>query len=187
MTTRCVWASSHPLMVEYHDVEWGVPQYDDRVLLEYLILDGAQAGLSWLTILKKREGYRRAFDNYEPAKIAQYDDLKAQQLLQDPGIIRNRQKVNAAICNARAFLTAQEEFGSFAKYIWAFVGNQTRKNAWRTDAEIPAKSPEAEAMSRDLIKRGFKFVGPTICYAFMQAAGLVNDHVVDCFRYNQVS
>ena len=187
MLTRCVWANSHPLLVEYHDVEWGVPQHDDRILLEYLILDGAQAGLSWLTILKKREGYRQAFDNFDPRKMAQYDDLKVQQLLQDPGIIRNRQKVNAAICNARAFLTIQEEFGSFAKYLWASVGNRPKQNAWRLDAEIPAKSPEAEALSRDLIKRGFKFVGPTICYAFMQAAGLVNDHVVDCFRYKQVS
>ena len=178
MDYRCQWANSDPLLVEYHDTEWGVPQHDDRVLLEYIILDGAQAGLSWLTILRKREGYRRAFDDYDEARIA--------QLLQDPGIVRNRLKVNAAVTNARAFIEVQKEFGSFDNYLWSFVGHQTRKNSWRSDSQIPARSPEAEAMSRDLVKRGFKFVGPTICYAFMQAAGMVNDHVVDCFRYHQV-
>ena len=186
MLYRCQWANSDPLMVEYHDTEWGVPQHDDRFLLEYMILDGAQAGLSWLTILRKREGYRRAFDYYDPAKIAQYDEARIAQLLQDPSIVRNRQKVNAAVSNARAFMEVQKEFGSFANYLWSFVGRRTIKNAWKTDSEIPARAPEAEAMSRDLVKRGFKFVGPTICYAFMQAAGMVNDHVVDCFRYEQV-
>jgi DNA-3-methyladenine glycosylase I len=186
MIYRCQWANSDPLLVEYHDTEWGVPQHDDRVLLEYIILDGAQAGLSWLTILRKREGYRRAFDDYDAAKIALYDEARIAQLLQDPSIVRNRQKVNAAVTNARAFIEVQKEFGSFDNYLWSFVGRQTMKNAWKSDSEIPARTPEAEAMSRDLVKRGFKFVGPTICYAFMQAAGIVNDHVIDCFRYEQV-
>jgi DNA-3-methyladenine glycosylase I len=186
MLYRCQWANSDPLLVEYHDAEWGVPQHDDRVLLEYIILDGAQAGLSWLTILRKREGYRRAFDNYDADKIAQYDAAKVAQLLQDPNIVRNRQKVSAAVTNAQAFIEVQKEFGSFDNYLWSFVGCQTMKNAWKSDSEIPARTPEAEAMSRDLVKRGFKFVGPTICYAFMQAAGMVNDHVLDCFRYEQV-
>jgi DNA-3-methyladenine glycosylase I len=186
MAFRCQWANSDPLLVEYHDTEWGVPQHDDRVLLEYIILDGAQAGLSWLTILRKREGYRRAFDNYDAAKIAQYDEARVAQLLQDPGIVRNRQKVNAAVTNARAFIEVQKEFGSFDNYLWSFVERQTVKNAWKSDSEIPARTPEAEAISRDLVKMGFKFVGPTICYAFMQAAGMVNDHVIDCFRYEQV-
>lgn len=155
-------------------------------MLEYIILDGAQAGLNWLTILRKREGYRRAFEDYDVHKIAQYDEARIAQLLQDPGIVRNRQKVNSAVTNARAFIEVQKEFGSFGKYLWGFVGHQTIKNAWTSDSEIPARTPEAEALSRDLVKRGFKFVGPTICYAFMQAAGMVNDHVVECFRYHQV-
>ena len=187
MPNRCPWANSDPLLIQYHDAEWGVPQYDDRVLLEYIILDGAQAGLSWLTILRKREGYRRAFQEFDAEKIADYDNAKVELLLQDPGIVRNRQKVNSAVKNARAFLSVQQEFGSFDHYIWSFVGLQPRKNAWGTDSEIPAKTPEAEALSRDLKKRGFSFVGPTICYAFMQAAGMVNDHLVTCFRYDQVS
>jgi len=187
MSTRCQWASSHPLLVHYHDTEWGAPQHDDRVLLEYIILDGAQAGLSWLTILRKREGYRRAFDDFDVQRIAGYDGARVEALLQDPGIVRNRQKVQSAVANARAFIRVQEEFGSFAAYLWARAGHRTRKNSWKTDAEIPARTPDAEALSRDLVKRGFRFVGPTICYAFMQAAGLVNDHVVDCFRYDQVS
>ena len=186
MTFRCQWANSDPLLVEYHDTEWGIPQHDDRVLLEYVILDGAQAGLSWLTILRKREGYRRAFEDYDVVRIAQYDEARVAQLLQDPGIVRNRQKVNSAVTNARALIEVQKEFGSFGNYLWGFVGHQTIKNAWTSDSEIPARTPEAEAMSRDLVRRGFKFVGPTICYAFMQAAGMVNDHVVDCFRYHQV-
>jgi DNA-3-methyladenine glycosylase I len=155
-------------------------------LLEYVILDGAQAGLSWLTILRKREGYRRAFEDYDVVRIAQYDEARVAQLLRDPGIVRNRQKVNSAVTNARALIEVQKEFGSFGNYLWGFVGHQTIKNAWTSDSEIPARTPEAEAMSRDLVRRGFKFVGPTICYAFMQAAGMVNDHVVDCFRYHQV-
>ncbi|MDA0734135.1 MAG: DNA-3-methyladenine glycosylase I [Chloroflexi bacterium] len=186
MPNRCAWTGSDPLMIEYHDHEWGVPQHDDRVLFEYIILDGAQAGLSWLTILKKREGYRRAFDGFDVGLIAQYDDAKIVQLLQDPAIVRNRLKVNSAVTNARAFIAVQQEFGSFDAYLWSFVGNQTQKNAWPADTEIPAKTPVAEVLSKDLLKRGFKFVGPTICYAFMQAAGMVNDHVVQCFRYDQV-
>ena len=187
MPHRCAWTGSDPLMIEYHDHEWGVPQHNDRVLFEYIILDGAQAGLSWMTILRKREGYRQAFDNYDVDRIARYDDAKITQLLQNPEIVRNRLKVNSAVTNAQAYLTVQQEFGSLDSYLWGFVGNQTLKNAWKSDSEVPAKTPEAEAMSKDLIRRGFKFVGPTICYAVMQAAGMVNDHMVDCFRYHQVS
>ena len=187
METRCSWAGSDPLLVHYHDTEWGVPQHDDRVLLEYVILDGAQAGLSWLTILRKREGYRRAFNDFDVARIAGYDEARVAALLQDSAIVRNRQKVQSAVTNARAFIKVQEEFGSFDTYLWGLVGHRTLKNAWRSDAEVPAKTPQAEALSRDLMRRGFRFVGPTICYAFMQAAGLVNDHLVDCFRYHQVS
>ena len=187
MPNRCAWTGSDPLMIEYHDHEWGVPQHNDRVLFEYIILDGAQAGLSWMTILRKREGYRQAFDNYDVDRIARYDDAKITQLLQNPEIVRNRLKVNSAVTNAQAYLSVQQEFGSLDSYLWGFVGNQTLKNAWKSDSEVPAKTPEAEAMSKDLIRRGFKFVGPTICYAIMQAAGMVNDHMVDCFRYHQVS
>ncbi len=187
MPNRCAWAGSDSLMIEYHDHEWGVPQHNDRVLFEYIILDGAQAGLSWMTILRKREGYRQAFDNYDVERIARYDDAKITQLLQNPEIVRNRLKVNSAVTNAQAYLSVQQEFGSLDSYLWGFVGNQTLKNAWKSDSEVPAKTPEAEAMSKDLIRRGFKFVGPTICYAVMQAAGMVNDHMVDCFRYHQVS
>jgi DNA-3-methyladenine glycosylase I len=160
-----------------------VPEHDDRKLFEMLILEGAQAGLSWITILKKRENYRKAFDNFDAGKIAEYDASKIQELLANEGIIRNRLKINAAIQNAKAFLTVQQEFGSFDAYIWQFIGGRPRKNAWKSMEELPAKTPESEAMSRDLVKRGFKFVGPTICYAFMQAVGMVNDHLVDCFRY----
>ena len=186
MPNRCAWTGSNSLMIEYHDNEWGVPQHDDEVLFEYIILDGAQAGLSWLTILRKREGYRYAFDGFEVGRIAQYNEAKIAQLLQDPAIVRNRLKVNSAVTNAQAFIAIQQEFGSFETYLWSFVENRTQKNAWTADTEIPAKTAESEALSKDLIRRGFKFVGPTICYAFMQAAGMVNDHVVDCFRYNQV-
>ena len=182
MPNRCAWTGSDPLMIEYHDLEWGVPQHNDRVLFEYIILDGAQAGLSWMTILRKREGYRQAFDNYDVDRIARYDDAKITQLLQNPEIVRNRLKVNSAVTNAQAYLAVQQEFGGLDSYLWGFVGNQTLKNAWKSDSEVPAKTPEAEAMSKDLIRRGFKFVGPTICYAVMQAAGMVNDHMVDCFR-----
>jgi len=186
MTTRCAWAGTDPLYVAYHDQEWGVPLHDDRLLFEFLILDGMQAGLSWAIILKKRENFRRLFDNFDPSLIATYDDARVAMLLSDPGIVRNRLKVAAAIQNARAFLDIQKEFGSFDAYIWQFVGGQPKKNAWKGLADIPARTSESDAMSKDLARRGFKFVGSTICYAFMQAAGLVNDHTVDCFRYNQV-
>ena len=187
MTRRCTWADTDPLLTEYHDTEWGIPERDDRVLFEFLILDCAQAGLSWLTILRKRENYRRAFDGFDAEKIAEYDDAKVAQLLSDKGIVRNRLKIAATIENARAFLAVREEFGSFDRYLWSFVGGKPKKNAWKTDQEIPSRTPESEAMSKDMKKRGFRFVGPTICYAFMQSAGLVNDHVVDCFRYDEVS
>ena len=184
---RCEWvASADPLYIQYHDTEWGVPLHDDRMLFEFIILDGFQAGLSWFTILKKREHFREVFDAFDPQKIAVYDERKKSMLLSDPGIIRNRQKINAAIQNAKAFLRIQDEFGLFDRYIWQFVGNKPKRNSWKTLKEIPAKTEESEAMSRDLYKRGFQFVGPTICYAFMQAAGLVNDHVVDCFRYKEI-
>ena len=185
--TRCPWPGNNPLLVAYHDTEWGVPLYADRKLFEFLLLDGAQAGLSWLTILNKREGYRQAFDNFDAAGIAAYDEGKVAQLLADPGIVRNRQKIAAAIGNAQAFLQIRQELGSFAAYLWSFVNHQPIKNHWDNAADIPAVSPESEAMSRDLRRRGFRFVGPTICYAFMQSVGMVNDHITTCFRYNEVS
>ncbi|MCO6449829.1 MAG: DNA-3-methyladenine glycosylase I [Caldilineales bacterium] len=184
---RCEWAGTDPLYVSYHDEEWGVPVHDDRHLFEMLVLEGAQAGLSWSTILKKRENYRRAFDHFEPERVAAYDDAKVTALLADPGIVRNRLKVNAAIANAQTLLAVQKEFGSFDAYIWQFVGGRPRQNAFHSLAEIPAETPESQAMSKDLKKRGFRFVGPTICYAFMQAVGMVNDHVVACFRHDPVS
>ena len=183
---RCGWPGSDPLYIEYHDTEWGVPLHDEHRHFEFLVLDGAQAGLSWLTILRKRDNYRRAFDRFDPQKVAGYTGRKVERLLQDPGIVRNRQKVEAAVKNARAFLKVQEEFGSFDSYIWGFTDGRTIKNSFAVWEEIPPKSKESEAMSRDLKSRGFSFVGPTICYAYMQAAGLVNDHIVTCFRYNQV-
>jgi DNA-3-methyladenine glycosylase I len=186
MLNRCEWGNGDALYVAYHDTEWGVPLHDDRKLFEMLILEGAQAGLSWHTILSKRENYRRAFDNFEPALVAAYGDDKVAALLADSGIVRNRLKVNAAIKNARAFLAVQQEFGSFDSYIWRIVGSKATKNAWRTMSEIPARTPVSDAMSKDLVKRGFTFVGSTICYAHMQACGMVNDHVVDCFRYEEV-
>ena len=179
--TRCGWART-ALSIPYHDREWGVPQHDDRILFEHLLLDGAQAGLSWEIILRKREGYRKAFDNFDPNLVANYDRRKVTKLLADDGIIRNRLKIESAIRNARAFLAIQREFGTFDKYIWGFVPDGKPKvNRWRTLKQIPATSPESDAMSKDLKKRGFTFVGSTICYAFMQAAGLVNDHLVTCF------
>ncbi len=184
--TRCTWPSN-PLSIRYHDEEWGVPQHDDRTLFEFLILEGAQAGLSWDTILQKRENYRAAFDQFDPARIARYDRRKQQSLLRNPGIIRNRLKVASAVRNAKAFLDVQKEFGSFDRYIWQFVGGKPRINAWRPGLKLPASTPESDAMSKDLKKRGFNFVGSTICYAFMQAVGMVNDHWVKCFRYAQVS
>ena len=186
MKSRCSWSTSDPLYINYHDTEWGVPLHDDRRLFEFLILDGAQAGLSWITILKKRQNYRKAFDYFDPQKIAEYDSRKVSELLSNKGIVRNKLKIKAAIQNAASFMTVQKEFGSFDSYIWQFVGGQTIKNKWKTLEEIPAQTRESAAMSADLKKRGFKFIGPTICYAFMQAAGLVNDHVVDCFRYEEV-
>lgn len=180
---RCEWAGSDPLYVDYHDTEWGVPVHDDRRLFEMLCLEGAQAGLAWITILRKRQNYRAAFDQFDPTIVAGYGDDKIAALLADPGIVRNRLKVNAFVRNARAFLAVQAEFGSFAAYIWRFVGDAPIVNQWRSLREIPAQTPEAAAMSKDLKRRGFTFVGPTICYAFMQACGLVNDHVVDCFCY----
>jgi DNA-3-methyladenine glycosylase I len=179
---RCSWPSN-PLAILYHDLEWGVPAHDDRVLFEFLILEGAQAGLSWDTILQKRENYRRAFDGFDPKKIARYDRRKTQQLLRDEGIVRNRLKVASTIQNAKALLVTQKEFGSFDRYIWQFVGGKPKVNAWRLAKPLPATTPVSDAMSKDLKKRGFNFVGSTICYAFMQATGMVNDHAVECFRY----
>jgi DNA-3-methyladenine glycosylase I len=183
---RCSWASSDPLLMEYHDREWGVPVHDDRKLFEFLLLDGAQAGLSWLTVLRKRENYRKAFGGFDPNRIAEYDAGQVKRLLADPGIIRNRMKIESCIRNARGVLALRKEFGSFDRYVWSFVGGRPRKNRWRTLKQIPARTRESDAMSSDLRRRGFSFVGSTICYAFMQAAGLVNDHVVQCFRYNQI-
>ena len=174
MKSRCSWSATDPLYLKYHDTEWGLPLHNDRRLFEFLILEGAQAGLSWITILKKRQNYRKAFDDFNPHKIAKYDTRKVSELLSNEGIVRNKLKINAAIQNAISFLAVQREFGSFNRYIWQFVGGGTIKNKWKSLGEIPAQ------------KRGFKFVGPTICYAFMQASGLVNDHVVDCFRYEEV-
>jgi DNA-3-methyladenine glycosylase I len=183
---RCAWVGDEPLYQAYHDQEWGVPVHDDRLLFEFLVLEGAQAGLSWLTILRKRDGYRRAFAGFDPAAVAAFGPADLERLLADPGIVRNRLKVGSAVSNAQAFLRVQEEFGSFDAYVWRFVGGQVVHNEWRAMAEIPAKTPEAERMSADLKKRGFRFVGPTICYAHMQATGMVNDHTVDCFRYRQL-
>jgi len=182
---RCGWAAREPNL-SYHDTEWGVPLHDDRMFFEFLVLDGAQAGLSWETILKKRANYRAAFDNFEPAMVAAYDQARIETLLSNAGLIRNRLKINSAVQNAQSFLKVQAEFGSFDAYIWRFVGGATRQNAWQSMKDIPAKTAEAEALSKDLIRRGFKFVGPTIVYAVMQSAGLVNDHLVGCFRYQQV-
>ncbi len=187
MKTRCSWAGTDPLYVAYHDAEWGVPEHDDRRLFEMLVLEGAQAGLSWLMILRRREGYRRAFDGFDPRIVAAYDERKVAELLTDAGIVRNRLKILAAIRNAQKFLEVQQEFGSFAAYQWRFVGGRPKKNAWRTLQEIPARTVESDTLSKDLSKRGFKFVGSTICYAHMQAVGMVNDHVVDCFRYDEIS
>ena len=183
---RCHWATNE-LSIRYHDREWGVPVHDDRVLFEFLILEGAQAGLSWNTILQKRENYRKAFDQFDPAKIVRYNARKIERLLADEGIVRNRLKISAAIQNAQAFLDTQEEFSGFDPYIWQFVGGKPRRNNWKTLKELPARTPESDAMSKDLNRPGFKFVGSTICYAFMQAVGMVNDHETGCFRYTQIS
>jgi DNA-3-methyladenine glycosylase I len=183
---RCNWPSN-ALSIRYHDEEWGLPQHDDRVLFEFLILEGAQAGLSWDTVLQKRENYRAAFDGFNPQRIARYDRRKFASLLRNPGIIRNRLKIASAVANAKAFLAVQKEFGSFDDYTWQFVGGKPRVNAWRPGQGVPASTPESDAMSKDLKKRGFNFVGSTICYAFMQAVGMVNDHSVECFRYAEVN
>ncbi|OGO26982.1 MAG: DNA-3-methyladenine glycosylase [Chloroflexi bacterium RBG_16_54_18] len=187
MTTRCAWVSNDDLLyTTYHDQEWGVPVHDDRLLFEFIILEGFQAGLSWRTILLKRQNFDQAFDHFDPLRISQYGEQKIAELLSNPGIIRNRLKVNAAVTNARAFLSVVAEFGSFDAYLWQFVGGKPFQNSWKTISEIPARIPESDAMSKDMIRRGFKFVGSTICYAHMQATGMVNDHTTDCFRYPQV-
>lgn len=184
---RCAWAESNPLMIKYHDVEWGMPVHDDRKLFEFLILEGAQAGLSWSIVLKKRKNYRKAFDNFDPKKIAKYTKKDIKRLLADSGIIRNRLKITATINNAKKFLDVQKEFGSFDKYIWQFVNYKMIRKAFKTLSELPARTKESDAMSKDLRKRGFKFIGPTICYAFMQAVGMVNDHTIDRFRYDEIN
>ena len=180
---RCDWAGDDPLMISYHDEEWGVPVRDDRKLFEFLVLEGAQAGLSWRTVLRKREGYRRAFQGFDPERVARYVDTDVARLLSDAGIIRNRAKVESAVSNARVVVDLQAEFGSFDAYLRRFSGGNPIVNRFRTLSELPSTSPESDAMSRDMVKRGFRFVGPTICYAFMQAVGMVNDHLVHCFRY----
>ena len=189
MITRCGWSTLDQLYIDYHDKEWGVPVHDDRLLFEFLILEGAQAGLSWSTILKKRENYRKAFDNFDAEKISRYTKSKIKKLLLNEGIVRNRLKIDAAVQNAKAFIMVKKEFGSFDKYLWPCFGGidgKPKTNSWKSLKEIPAKTIESDNMSKDLVKRGFKFTGSTICYAFMQAVGMVNDHIVDCFRYNEI-
>jgi DNA-3-methyladenine glycosylase I len=183
---RCAWAGEDALYREYHDTEWGVPLHDDRALFEFLILEGAQAGLSWITILRKRENYRAAFDGFDATRIAAYGANKIESLLQDAGIVRNRLKVAATVINAQKFLEVRDEFGSFDSFIWRFVDGKPKQNNWRSMAEIPSSTPESDAMSRELKRRGFKFVGSTICYALMQATGMVNDHITDCFRHKEL-
>jgi DNA-3-methyladenine glycosylase I len=183
---RCAWPGDDPLYRAYHDEEWGVPLHDDRRLFEFLTLEGAQAGLSWITILRKRGNYRAAFDGFDPARIARYDANKIESLLQDAGIVRNRLKVQSAVINAQKFLDVQDEFGSFDSFIWQFTGGVPKQNKWRSLAEIPASTPESDAMSKELKRRGFKFVGSTICYAHMQATGMVNDHTTNCFRHKEL-
>ena len=182
---RCQWVNADPLYIDYHDQEWGIPIYDDQKLFEFLILEGTQAGLSWITILKKRDNYRKAFDHFDTAKIAKYTPKKLEQLLLDPGIIRNRLKVQAAVTNAKLFLEIQKEYGSFSQYIWSFVDGKPIKNHWKQFSDVPTITEISDKMSKDLKKRGFKFVGSTICYAFMQAVGMVNDHTTDCFCYTR--
>ena len=184
--TRCGWSTNDPLYIKYHDEEWGVPCHNDRKLFEMLILEGFQAGLSWITILKKRKNFKKAFDNFDPKKIIKYDSRKINRLMKDEGIIRNKLKINAAKINAKCFFEVKKEFGSFDKYIWQFVNGEPKINKFKTLKEVPAKTVESDAMSKDLKKRGFKFVGSTICYAFMQATGMVNDHVKECFRYTEL-
>jgi DNA-3-methyladenine glycosylase I len=185
MIQRCGWAKGDAY-IAYHDTEWGVPHHDDRALFELLILEGAQAGLSWSTILNKREAYRKAFSRFDPRKVARFDEPKIAALLEDPGIVRNRLKIRSAVANAHAFLAVQKEFGTFDRYIWSFTGGAVRQNAPRTPKDVPPRTAESDAMSKDLRKRGFRFVGSTICYAFMQATGMVNDHVITCFRHKEL-
>jgi DNA-3-methyladenine glycosylase I len=182
---RCPWAKTD-LYVKYHDAEWGVPVHDDRLLFEFLILEGAQAGLSWETILKKRENYRQAFDNFDPALVARYGLKERKVLLSNTGIVRNRLKIEAAVQNAKAFLAVRDEFGTFDEYVWGFAGNAPKQNSWKSSREVPARTPESDDLSKDLKRRGFKFVGSTICYSFMQAVGLVNDHLIGCFRHDEL-
>ena len=183
---RCAWAGDLPIYQAYHDQEWGVPLHDDRALFEFLILEGAQAGLSWITILKKRDAYRATFDHFDAARIAQYDANKIESLLQNAGIVRNRLKIQAAVINAQKYLAVQQEFGSFDAFIWRFVGGATIQNKWRSMNELPSTSPASDAMSKELKRRGFKFIGSTICYAYMQATGMVNDHLTPCYRYTEL-
>ena len=183
---RCEWSSSDPLYISYHDEEWGVPVHDDRLLFEFLILEGAQAGLSWLTILKKRDNYRKAFDNFDIDRIANYKENDLKRLLNDAGIVRNRLKIESAVKNAQGVLDIQEEYGSLNSYLWRYVDGRPKQNAWKSMADLPAKTELSELMSKDLKKRGFNFVGPTICYAFMQAVGMVNDHTTNCYRYKEI-
>lgn len=187
MKQRCVWVTDDPLYIDYHDTEWGVPVYDDRKLFEFLILEGAQAGLSWITVLKKRENYRACFDNFDPQIIAHYSKNKIEKLLVNPGIIRNRLKINSALINAKAFLEILDEYGNFSDFIWQFVDGRPIQNTWRNSKEVPTKTVISDSMSKELKKRGFKFVGSTICYAFMQAVGMVNDHTMHCFRHNIIN
>lgn len=186
MKIRCPWVNEDQLMIDYHDKEWGIPVHDDQLLFEFLVLEGAQAGLSWTTILKKRDNYRRAFDNFEPSKVAAYKEDKIKELIENSGIVRNKLKIRSAVTNAAALLEIKKEYGSFDSYIWRFVGGKPKQNMWKKMDEIPSSTSESETMSQDLKKRGFKFVGPTICYAFMQAVGMVNDHLVDCFRHSDL-
>jgi len=186
MVKRCGWGLNYQISIDYHDKEWGVPVHDDRVLFEFLILEGAQAGLSWITILQRRDNYRKAFDNFDYEKIAKYDEKKIAELLQNEGIIRNKLKISSTISNAQAYIKVQEEFGTFDKYIWGFVDYKPIQNNWKTLRELPAKTELSEKISKDLKKRGFRFVGPTIIYAFMQAVGMVNDHIIECFRYKEL-
>ncbi|MBI1932947.1 MAG: DNA-3-methyladenine glycosylase I [Ignavibacteriales bacterium] len=187
MINRCTWCGTDPLYVKYHDEEWGVPSHDDRKLFEMLNLEGAQAGLSWFTILKKRENYKNVFDNFDTEKISKYSDKKIEKILQDPGIVRNKLKVNSVITNAKAFLQVKQEFGTFDNYIWQFVNYKQINNSFKSIKDVPAKTEISDAMSKDLKKRGFKFVGSTICYAFMQAVGMINDHTKNCFRYEEIN
>ena len=183
---RCDWCTSDPLYITYHDEEWGVPEKDERALFERLVLEGMQAGLSWLTILKKRAHYRKLFDKFDPELVARYDRRKIERLLKDPGIVRNRAKVESAVGNAKAFLEIRAEFGTFGRFCWGFVDGEPKINRWRTTRQLPAKTKQSEALSRELLARGMRFVGPTICYAFMQSVGMVNDHTTDCFRYREL-